>query len=436
MSWAEERRARHNERRAAEPTAANIDLFEDEGLLDGRNEFRASVDAGHKVDPRAQKIFVLCIALAALYAVAILVPKGWFDPGMNNLLHASGHNFFDRFATGLSENLTNVLAAITGEEKEGAAYGQTMMRYIMTILAGMGLAVSGAVYQGVFRNALVSPSSLGVMTGGQFGMALWVVGLAWMGFDPVPARSIEFAEGDAFVDYLNTSLGLSLTSFAGCFLVVGIVLVTLRMAGSKKTSGIMMIITGQVVGAVIGVFGTLARYYYITVDPYGPVAELLQNLQVSSFYRAYSWVEVLFLLVPLAATFFVVLAQSQRMMVMSLDVAEQRAAGIETRRMQIAIVGLCTLLTAVIISFCGAIGFVGFMVPHLARRLVGPNFKYLLPASMAMGGLFVMGAFFLVDFTLGADYTQMTGMFVSIAGAAVFLGSALRGKGAAYGAFR
>ena len=81
-------------------------------------------------------------------------------------------------------------------------------------------------------------------------------------------------------------------------------------------------------------------------------------------------------------------------------------------------------------------GFVGFLVPHLARRLVGPNFGYLAPAAAALGSVFVLGAYVLVSATLGSTYETMTGMFISIGGAAVFLVTAMRGKGGANGAFK
>ncbi len=415
-----------SESRAVEPTAANIDLF------DGGNRYRESVDAGHRVDPRAQKIFVLCVVLVALYVVAIIWPKNMLDFSTNFIASARHETPLILFIERLSANVSSALQALV----YGGSYGQTMMRYIVTALAGMGLAVSGAIYQGIFRNALVAPSTLGVMTGGQFGMVLWVVVLASLGLPAYYGTSIDYVESGAFIDYFNTSLGLSLTAFAGCILVVVVVLITLRAAGARKTSGIMMIITGQVVGGVFGVFGTLARYYYTTIDPFGETAEVLQSIQMASFFRYYTWVEVAAIAVPLVLTFLVVMRLSQKMMVLSLDEAEQRSMGIETRGMQYAVVGLCTLLTAVIISFCGAIGFVGFLVPHLCRRLVGPNFRYLLLASMLTGGIFVLGAYFLIDATIGNDYTQLTGIFISIAGAAVFLATALRGKGVQFGAFR
>lgn len=103
--------------------------------------------------------------------------------------------------------------------------------------------------------------------------------------------------------------------------------------------------------------------------------------------------------------------------------------GVDSKRTQIIVVAVCTLLTAIIICFCGRVGFVGFLVPHLARRAVGPNFKYLLPASMAFGAVFVLGSYLLVAVLLGPEYETMVGMFISIFGAAIFLIQVLRGIG-------
>ena len=75
-------------------------------------------------------------------------------------------------------------------------------------------------------------------------------------------------------------------------------------------------------------------------------------------------------------------------------------------------------------------------MPHLARRLVGPDFNYLLPAATALGGVFVLGAYVLLLMTLGSSYETMAGMFISIGGSAVFLVTALRGKGGSRGEFR
>jgi iron complex transport system permease protein len=99
-------------------------------------------------------------------------------------------------------------------------------------------------------------------------------------------------------------------------------------------------------------------------------------------------------------------------------------------------VGLCTLLTAIIVSFVGAVGFVGFLLPHLTRRLVGPNFRYLLPGAMVLGAVFVLAAYILVAALLGPDFETMSGMYISIFGAVVFLELVIRNKGGARNGIR
>jgi iron complex transport system permease protein len=168
----------------------------------------------------------------------------------------------------------------------------------------------------------------------------------------------------------------------------------------------------------------------VTVDQYGIKSDLMKMLMISSFYRTYTWADVVAVAVPIALCFIVIMRYRQRMMVLAFGNEEARSMGVDTRRTQYLVVGLCTLLTAIIVSFCGHIGFVGFLIPHLARRLVGPNYKYLLPAAVALGSAFSLTAYVLVSALLGPDYETMSGMFISIFGAAVFLVTAIRGQGA------
>jgi iron complex transport system permease protein len=126
----------------------------------------------------------------------------------------------------------------------------------------------------------------------------------------------------------------------------------------------------------------------------------------------------------------------RKLSALAIDEVEQRAMGVETKRIQLVVVGLCTLLTAVIISFCGTIAFVGFIVPHLARRLVGPDFKYLLPASMAIGAVFVLLAYLVINVLFGNSGAELTGMVISVVGSVVFFATALqRGRGVQNGSF-
>lgn len=425
-------KSRHRSRGSDDPRAVGIEIVDA-----GGNAYAAAVDERHGIDPRSRKTMVVCLVLAVFYVVALLLPKNVLYP----LLTGDAPYALATYVRMLTENVGSLLAVLTGNASDGSGGGSLfasqMIRYVVVALAGAGLALTGAIYQGAFRNALVSPSTLGVMTGGQFGVVAWAVAMALTGHEAVFLNlEAETASGaESLLDYAASSYGLALASFAGCFLVVGLVLLTLRAAGSERLSGIMLIITGQVVGSVVGVFGALVRYYYVTVEPFGGMAQFLQNVQVASFYRHFGVIDIACLGIPLALTFVVVMLLSRKMQALALDRAEQRSLGVETGRVTFAVVGLCTLLTAFVISFCGAVGFVGFLVPHLARRLVGPEFRYLLPASTAIGALFVLGAFVIVQVILGDSYSTMSGMFISIGGAVVFLATALRGKGVPNGTF-
>jgi iron complex transport system permease protein len=441
------------------PTTENISLFED---VTG-NLFADSVDKGHRVDPRAQKIFVLVAALLAIYFVCLIIPKDMLN-WVVHLGRTEGYTF-SWFVRDLQKNVSGVLAVLTGQESGdgsyiGGIYLGNMLRQAVIALAGAGLALCGAVYQGTFRNALVSPSTLGVMSGAQFGLMIWVVffGLSYetpwfQKFYMETDQVVSIADGgfgvsgidkwympipgvDLFWYDLWNSLGLAVFSFFGCILVVGLVLLTMRLSKTVRTSGIMMIITGQIIGGVTGAIYTTVRYFYVVTDPFGTKAQTLTELQIASFYRSFGWIDIAAIGIPLIITFFVVMKLRQKMMLLAFEEGESKTMGIDARRMQFAVVGLCTLLTAIIVSFCGAIGFVGFLVPHLARRIVGPNFRYLLPATTVFGAVFVLGAYMLLMATIGSDYQTMLGMYISIGGSIVFMATALRGKGTSYGGFR
>ncbi|MCD8317178.1 MAG: iron ABC transporter permease, partial [Eggerthellaceae bacterium] len=380
------------------------------------------------------------IVLVALYFVGLIIPKDL----LNSALHSGGYSTgysFAWFVEDLQENVAGIVSVFTGNDAGPAPYSWTMLRYIVVALAGAGLAICVAGYQGGFRNGLVSPATLGVMSGATFGMMIWTIfflnedgsNATWV--TGLGASSLNQTAVSAGWDDLWSSYGLALCCFGGCIVVVVLVLLTLRVFTRGSSSGIVMIIVGQVVGGVLGAIVNTVRYYYVTVEPDGAKASFMTEMQAASFYRTFTVVDVLAVAIPLALCFFVVLRLRHSVMALTLDEAEAHSLGVDTQRTKIIVVIVCTLLTAIIVSFCGRIGFVGFLVPHLARRMVGPNPTYLLPAAMVLGAVFVLGAFVLLSATLGTDYEAMTGIFVSIGGAVVFLITAIRGRGADRGGF-
>ncbi len=426
---------KHSKRRAAPgppPNETDISFAQEEG----DNAYARAREAGHKVDRRAQKVFIMAVVLLAVFALGLVVPKDMLNSALHDTGYGGGYTF-SWFIDGLAENVNGLVAFFTGNDTGPVPFSNTVFRYVVVCLAGAGLALCGAVYQGAFRNPLVSPSTLGVMSGASLGMVLWVVffipdegasGIGWVE-SLLDSSSTAASAATTGADGLLSTYGLSLVSFASCMVVVVLVLATMRALGHFTSSNLMVIIVGQVVGGVCGAVVNTVRYYYVATDPYSTKSQLLTQLQIASFFRSYGWLDVAALGLSIAACAGVVLVWRRRMMLLSLGEEEARALGVQTRRLQVLVVAVCTLLTAIIVSFAGTVGFVGFLIPHLSRRLVGPDFGYLLPAAMVLGAVFVLSAYILVSALLGPDYESMSGMYISIGGAVVFLVTALRSRG-------
>ncbi len=399
------------------------------------NAYAQARRMAHKRMPGGQALFVMGVTLMTLYIVALIIPKGVVPTVVYH--SANGYNL-SWFIVDLQSNLNGLMAVLTNTDTGPTSYMPYVIRYLMVPLAGAGLALCGAVYQGTFRNALVTPSTLGVMSGAELGMAVYVVVFVANGFNSTELLmgnqgSTALANVDMFGAIFN-SFGYALTSFAGCLLVVGVVLVTMRFISSSM-NGMAMIICGQMIAGVVGAGIGIAQYYYMATDPGGTVANALRELMVMSFYRNYGVVDVLIVVVPFAITLTAMMRLANRMQLLAFDDTEVRTMGVDVKRMRVVTVGLTTLLTAIIVSFCGVVGFVGFLVPHLARRIVGPQFKVLLPASALLGAIFVLAAYMMLAIVVGSGMEQLVGVFISILGGLVFVATVLRG-GAARGGFR
>lgn len=428
---------RKDTRRKIEYDQASSDgiTFDDEGQV---NEFAQSVEQSHGMDPRARVIFIICVVLVVVYVFGLVVPKDLF----NASAHQSGYNAgysFSWFVEDLMTNMNALVSVCSGQGSGVVWFTNTMLRYVVVALAGAGLALCGAVYQGAFKNALVTPTTLGVGSGATLGMVAWIMFFIDDEGDTSDWAQNLYGASEAVVESGSSfisSYSLAFCSFLGCVAAVALVLLTMKLMRSSRMNGVLMIVTGQVIGGIFGALVYTVRYYCVVSNPYGAKAELITDLAVSSFYRMYGVIDVLTLLVFVIAIFLVIMRLRNYMMLLQFGDEEARTLGVNARRLRIVTVGLCTLLTAIIISFCGKIGFVGFFVPHLARRMVGPNFGYLLPASTVLGAVFVLGAYVLMAMTFGSAFETLVGMFISIGGAVVFLVTALRGEGGSRGEFR
>ena len=232
-------------------------------------------------------------------------------------------------------------------------------RVLAAVLVGGALSIAGAAFQGLFRNPLVSPDILGASSGAALGAILGI----YFSLDVFGIQALAFAGGLAAV-------------------------VAVYLIGSSMRSGdpvLMLVLTGVVIGALLGAGVGLVKYL---ADPYNQLPAMTFWLLGS--LAAINPADLLPLIGPVIIGTAVLLALRWQMNVMSLPDEEARALGLPTGPIRVAVVAAATLVTAASVSAGGIIGWVGLIVPHLARFLVGPSFARLLPTAAILGGGYLL----------------------------------------------
>jgi iron complex transport system permease protein len=232
-------------------------------------------------------------------------------------------------------------------------------RIAAAILVGAALAAAGSAYQGLFRNPLVSPDILGVSTGAALGA---VVGI-YLSVGVVAIQTLAFVVG------------------LGAVAVVYAVGAALR----RHDPILVLVLAGIVIGTLLGSCVSLLKYL---ADPYNQLPAITFWLLGSLSSVTLGDVGAVAPSVVLGLVPLVLLRW--RMNVMTLGEDEARALGVDTRRLRLAVVAAATLMTAGVVSISGVVGWIGLLVPHLARFLVGPDFRRLLPASILLGAGYLL----------------------------------------------
>ena len=232
-------------------------------------------------------------------------------------------------------------------------------RVVAAVLVGGALAVAGTAFQGLFRNPLVSPDILGASSGAALGAVL----------------GIYFSLG---------VIGIEGLAFAGGLVAVAAVYVIGSLLHSRDPI-LVLVLTGVVVGALLGAGVGLVKYL---ADPYNQLPAMTFWLLGS--LAATTVADLLPLTGPVVVGTIVLIALRWRLNVMSLPEDEARALGLATGPFRIAIVAAATLVTSASVATSGIIGWVGLVVPHLARALVGPDFPRLIPTAALLGGGYLL----------------------------------------------
>lgn len=242
--------------------------------------------------------------------------------------------------------------------QEALLLNHRLPRIILACLVGCCLSTAGVAYQGVFQNPMAAPDILGASSGAAFGAALAI--LLNMGNSMI----IVFA-------------------FLSSLVTVGIVIYTGGRAKGKRSLG--LILSGIMIGSLVS-SGT--SFIKLVADPEDQLPAITYWLMGS--LNGTTPQEVLFVLLPMGLGLAMLFLLRWRINVLTLGDEEARTIGVNAGRLRILVILCATMITAASVSVSGVIGWVGLVIPHLTRKMVGNNYKHLMPASMLFGAIFLL----------------------------------------------
>jgi iron complex transport system permease protein len=270
-------------------------------------------------------------------------------------------------------------------------------RIFLCILAGASLSISGAAYQSLFKNPLVSPDILGVTQGAGVGAALGIL----LGV---------FTAG---VHFMSFCFGIG---------TVFIVLFLTRIFGGGSNATVILILTGTIMNAF---FASVISFLKYVADADLKLPEITFWL-MGSFARSGNQRNVIIMLFVFIAAAIPLYLLSWRINVLSFGDEEARALGVNTKQLRTVIIICSTMLTATVVCFCGTIQWVGLIIPHISRSLVGPDNRKLFPTAVLGGGLFML---IVDDFARAIVPGELpVGVLTAFIGAPLFLYMLFKGR--------
>lgn len=239
-----------------------------------------------------------------------------------------------------------------------------MPRSIAVILVGSGLAIAGAVMQAMIHNPLVDPYVTGVSSGASFGVILLTLG------------------GVISAANVTTMWFIPLGAVAGA---VGGFMVTMVVAESAGGKAMSYVLGGTIIAAGLSAATTLILSFN---------ADRIHSITMWMFgsFSSITWNNILVMIVPIVAILIIILFQARKLNVMLLGETQAQYLGMNSRNYKRNMLILSAILTAFCVAFCGTIGFIGLIVPHLCRMVVGGDHRVLIPTSMVVGSLVLLAA--------------------------------------------
>lgn len=280
------------------------------------------------------------------------------------LLFFVGTICIGRYSVSPAEVFKSFVTAVTGADLglDNLTYKAVMNlrfpRAIQGVLVGASLAVSGACFQSLFRNPLVSSGMLGVSNGAGFGAALSIL-------------------------LFNSMIMTSVFSFA--FGILAVILAYLVGKVSGGTPTITLVLGGTIIQSIFSALLSLLKYI---ADPYSELPAI--TFWLMGRLGSTTTVELAFSAIPMLIGLVGMVLFRWRLNVLSMGDREAKTLGLNVGLNKGIVIGFATLATAGAVCVSGVIGWIGLVVPHMCRMVIGSDNKWLIPASISMGACFML----------------------------------------------
>lgn len=305
----------------------------------------STADALSRLGDRRKWVFLLILAAALAILALVTMIIGPYQIGAHDVYKVVATHIL----SGNTETLDRLFDTVIWEIR--------FPRILLAILAGIALATSGAVYQGAFRNPLVDPFILGVSAGASLGAALGIV-------------------------YPQIFLNIQSGAFVFAIVAVGLAYCAARTEG--KTPIVTLIIAGVIISSLFQSVVSILKYL---ADDKALRAIVFWTMGGFS-YATWSDIKVLApLILPCFAALWML---GWKLNVLSMGDEEARTLGINPDIFKLLLIMLATFMTAVAVSAVGTIAWVGLLVPHAVRMMLGPDNRFVIPGSAILAGIFLL----------------------------------------------
>ena len=338
---------------------AEGDTDAEQGRLANECEESEASASAELLDRKVEPWIKIAIGIALLGIVLVSFALGRYPISPVELISTLGglaNNAFANFAAHFGVAIPHVEV---NQQMATALINIRLPRILVVMLVGAALAVAGASYQGMFKNPLVSPDILGASAGASFGACLALL------FD------------------MSNSM-VQLFAFIGAMVAVGGAVWMNKMV-NKYDALLGLVLGGMLVTTLFQSFTSLVKFMADANDKLPAITFWLMG----SFSRI-NQTDLAVIVAPMLAGFVLLMLERWKLNVLSFGEEEARSLGVNTGRVRLIVIFASTLIVACSVAVAGIVGWVGLVIPHLARSIVGPNYKVLLPTSMFIGAGYLL----------------------------------------------